>query len=216
MAGLRSKNLRVLAFAGLLLSVSTGLVIYSPSLYRAFCAVTGYGGTVRRAVAPQHAEVAARTVKVLFDANVATDLPWEFRPEQNKVVAHIGEPTKVYYYAKNTSDRTIVARAVYNVTPFKIAPYFFKIECFCFTEEKLAPGESARMPLVFYVDDQALKEPNLEDVTTITLSYTFYPQKDLSPDDVAAARDLGTGSVEKDAALKQGGKVGFDNDAPRQ
>ncbi len=216
MADLRSKNLRVLAVTGILLSVMSGLVVYSPTLYRAFCAVTGYGGTVRRAAAPLQEKVSAKTITVLFDANVDPALPWTFRPEQRKVTAHIGEPTKAYYYARNDSDRTIVARAVYNVTPFKVAPYFFKIECFCFTEEKLAPGQSARMPLVFYIDDQFLEEANTRDVSTVTLSYTFYPQKDLSADQVAAARDLKAGSAAKDAELKENAPVPFDNDAPRR
>ena len=109
-----------------------------------------------------------------------------------------------------------VARATFNVTPYKAAPYFFKIACFCFTDEKLAPGESAHMPLVLYVDKQLLKDPNTRDVGEITLSYTFFKQKDLSADQVAAARDLGTGSKKTDRNLKQTGSVDFDNDAPRR
>src|SRR3546814_15735272 len=83
----------------------------------------------------------------------------------------------LYYYAKNLSDKSIVARATYNVTPLKVGPYFFKIECFCFTEERLGPGESARMPLVFYVDSQMRKDPDTKEVRTVTLSYPFYKQE---------------------------------------
>ena len=138
----RLKTLRVLALAGALMAVTTTGVIYSPTLYRMFCAVTGYGGTVQRATAPTPAQAAtADKVTMYFDANVAPGLPWEFRPEQRKVEARFGEPTQVYYYAKNNSNDTVVARATFNVTPFVAALYFFKIECFCFTEEKLGPGE---------------------------------------------------------------------------
>ncbi len=198
----------------------SGLVAYAPTLYRAFCAATGYGGTVKRAVGPETADTAVprsgRPITVYFDANVDPGLDWSFRPAQNKVQTRIGEPTKVYYTATNRSDETIVARAVYNVTPYKIAPYFFKIECFCFTEERLAPGESARMPLVFFVDHQMEADGNADDVNQITLSYTFFRQEDLSPDDVAAARDLKAASVKRDQELTNEGKEAFDNDAPRR
>src|SRR3546814_876668 len=150
---------------GTLMALMSGLVVYSPTLYRMFCDLTGFGGTVQRAAAPQPARAATNeTVTVFFDANVAPDLPWEFRPEQRKVEARFGEPTRVNYYARNNSDATVVARATFNVTPYKAAPYFFKIECFCFTEEKLGPGESAQMPLVLYVDEQILKDPNAKEV----------------------------------------------------
>lgn len=213
----RSRNIRVLALSGTILAVMTGLVIYSPTLYQMFCNLTGYGGTVQRAVATQP-DVAPtdETVTVSFDANVAPDLPWEFRPEQRKVETRFGEPTKVYYYAKNNSDETVVARATFNVTPYQAAPYFFKIECFCFTEEKLGPGESARMPLVLYVDEQMLKDKDTKMFRNITLSYTFFKQKDLSPDEIEAARDLKAGSEATDAKLKGAEAVEFENDAPRR
>lgn len=200
------------------LAIMFGLVAYSPTLYRLFCEATGYDGTVRRALAPvaQASDPDARTITVSFDSNVANGLPWEFRPEQRKVTVKLGEPTQVYYYAKNNSDRTIVARAVFNVTPEQIASYFFKIECFCFTNEKLKPGESARMPLVFYVDKEATNDSDAKDIQEVTLSYTFYPQKDLSPEEVAKTRDLGTGSQEKESQLSHSAKAAFENDAPRR
>ena len=214
----RLKNIPVLMLLGTLLAIMTGLVSYSPTLYRLFCELTGYGGTVQRASAAQPVTVAAgnRTVTVYFDANVAPGLPWEFRPEQRKVEIRFGAPIRVYYFARNNSDETVVARATFNVTPYKAAPYFFKIECFCFTEEKLAPGESARMPLVLYVDEQLLKDRNAGEVRQITLSYTFFKQTDLLPEGVAAARDLKTGSEMLDAKLKRAEAVEFDNDAPRR
>lgn len=208
-----------------ILAVMTGLVIYSPTLYKIFCAVTGFGGTVRQVqletsaankVPAKKAAVETRKVRVLFDSNVEPGLGWTFRPGQHQVEVEVGKPTKVYYYAKNNTDQSIVARAVYNVTPYKVAPYFFKIECFCFTEERLGPGQEAKMPLVFYLDKQFLKQEDMEDVKTITLSYTFYRQKDLSPEEINAARDLKKGSEEKEQELKNNSKTTFENDAMRQ
>ncbi|MPY72896.1 MAG: cytochrome c oxidase assembly protein [Alphaproteobacteria bacterium] len=216
----RRKNLRVLALAGAMIGASTTLVVYSPTLYRMFCAATGYGGTVNRAIAeePGSDTPSARqndTVTLSFDANVAPGLPWAFYPEQRKVETRLGQPTKIYYYAKNNSDRTIVARAIYNVTPYGAAPYFFKIECFCFTNEKLAPGESARMPVELYVDEQMAKDPDARDIHDITLSYTFYRQNDLSPEALTRARNLKAGSETLDATLQREKGAEFENDAPR-
>ena len=213
----RKKNLRVLALAGLLLGASTTLVIVSPTLYRLYCAVTGYGGTVNRAVEKKLEANAAKNppITIYFDANVAPGLPWTFRPMQRKVETQLGEPTKIYYYARNNSDKTVVARALFNITPYRMASYFFKIECFCFTDEKLAPGESAKMPVELYVDEAMANDRNTSDIREITLSYTFYPQ-DSAPDAVAGARALWAGSEALEAKLKQSRKATFENDAPRQ
>jgi cytochrome c oxidase assembly protein subunit 11 len=217
----RARNLPVVLVAGALIAMMSTLVAYSPTLYRMFCSLTGYAGTVQRVSLDSAEKAKAATtsneeVTVFFDANVAADLPWEFHPEQVKVTTHIGEPTKVYYNARNTSDETIVARAVYNVTPYETAPFFFKIECFCFTEEKLAPGESARMPLVFYVDEEMLKDDDAGHIREITLSYTFYKQADRSGEKLEAVRNLKTGSEATDARLQQKRSADFDNDAPRR
>lgn len=217
MTNLRNKNIRVVTLSFALLGAMSVLVAYSPTLYRMFCDLTGYGGTVQRAVAKQpSAAVTDKTVKVRFDANVAPGLPWEFRAEQRSVEIGFGEPAKVYYYAENKSDEMIVARATFNVTPYPTAPYFFKIECFCFTEEKLGPGESARMPLVLYLDEQMLKDKNAKMFREVTLSYTFFRQKDLSSEEIDAARDLKAGSEVTDARLDGGGSAEFENDAPRR
>jgi cytochrome c oxidase assembly protein subunit 11 len=222
----RKGKLRTLIIMGCMFAVMVGLVSYSPTLYRMFCAVTGVGGAVRRVSVdnettnPDARQTAAQKqenwVNVYFDANVAHGLNWEFRPEQRMVKAKLGDPVKVYYYAKNNTDRTVVARAVFNVTPYKTAQYFFKIECFCFTNEKLAPGESAKMPLVLYVDDQLRKDPNTQEVRDITLSYTFYEQKDLTDKEVSDARELKSGSEQKDAELKTSEKIDMENDARRR
>jgi cytochrome c oxidase assembly protein subunit 11 len=212
----RRRHRGVLIFALALMLPTTALSVYAPTLYRMFCNLTGYGGTVQRATAPvDPAAVSDATVTVAFDANVAPGLAWSFQPEQRSVVTRFGEPTRVYYTAKNLSDETVVARATFNVTPDKTAPYFFKIECFCFTEERLGPGESARMPLVLYVDEEMLNDPDARQAKTITLSYTFFRQDGLSPDEIAAARELAGESEALDTELSTAASVEFRNDAPR-
>lgn len=207
------------------LGIMVGLVAYSPTLYRLFCQVTGYGGTVRVA-APAEAAVnpeaqpAAQTagkpvITVYFDANVSRDLPWRFRPMQSSVKVRVGEPILVFYEAENVSDRPTVGQAVFNVTPFKVAPYFFKTECFCFTEEKLDPGERAEMPVQFFVDESLLDDPNAREVRQITLSYTFYPQ-DADPEMLARARDLAEGSKVLTEQIRRGEVRNFRNDARRR
>jgi len=213
----RKNTLRVLALVALMLGASTTLVIVSPTLYRLYCAVTGSGGTVNRAVAKALDTKAPGTqeITIYFDANVAPGLPWTFQPMQRKVVTHLGEPVKIRYFARNNSDRTVVARALFNVTPYRMASYFFKIECFCFTNEKLAPGESAEMPVELFVDEEMAKDPNTRDIHEVTLSYTFYPQ-DAAPDVVSQARALKAGSEALEARLKGADTAHFENDAPRR
>ena len=215
-----SNNKTAIFFIMAVLCIMIGLVSYSPTLYKIFCAVTGFGGTVNRAVAVQEKSVEnidTPTLTIMFNSDVAPGLDWDFKPAQRKVTVHIGQSKKVYYYARNNTDETIVARAVYNVTPYKVAPYFFKIECFCFTDERLGPGEEAKMPLVFYVDKQFMKDKNVQDVTAITLSYTFYKQKDLDARKIQDARDLKKGSKKLDADLNaKDASAAFENDARRQ
>lgn len=215
--GLQKSKRRTLFAAIGVIGVMTGLVAYSPTLYRLFCAVTGYGGTVQRAEATSLDKTGSGgEVTVRFDANVSQGLDWTFEPEQRSVTTHYNEPTKVYYRAINNSNETVVARATFNITPYAAAPYFFKIECFCFTEERLGPGESARMPLVLYVDEEMQKDEIAGTYDEITLSYTFFEQEGLSEEDIAAARDLGEGSEKIDARLRAEGSARFDNDAPRR
>ncbi|MDJ0931210.1 cytochrome c oxidase assembly protein [Breoghania sp.] len=149
-----------------------------------------------------------------FDANVA-GLDWDFVPEKHSIEIRIGEATKVCYTAHNRSDHPIVARATYNVTPYYAAPYFFKIECFCFTEEKLEPGETARMPLVFYVDEEIEKDESVRKTQEVTLSYTFFKSNDQSPANLASARALKAGSQKLDTQLTASGKADFSVDPKR-
>ena len=211
------RNATVVLGTTTMLAVMIGLVSYSPTLYQLFCAATGYNGTVQRAnAATAPATALDQPVTVRFDANVAAGLDWDFKPEKAQITGRYGEPIQTYYTATNRSNETIVAHAVFNVTPYQAAPYFFKIECFCFTDEKLRPGESAKMPLVLYIDDQMAKDPTTAAIESVTLSYTFYKQDDPSPEQIANARDLAEGSKEKDAALKKDiGAATYANDAPR-
>lgn len=216
MASRLSRNRKVAAIAVAVIVLASLPVIFAPSLYRAFCAATGYGGTVRQADAAAAPAVSDQTVTIFFDANTDADLPWDFRPEQRKVTVALGEPVTIYYDATNRSDETIVGRAVFNVTPYEAAPYFFKIACFCFTDERLGPGETARMPVELFVDAAMLDDHDSENVREITLSYTFYRQDQLSEDEAANARDLAAGSAELDGELSDDAPVAFDNDAPRR
>lgn len=143
-------------------------------LYRIFCQATGYNGTTQRASGPAE-RVIDRVVTVQFDSNVSKDLPWHFRPVQHEVEVKIGEPKLIYYEAENTSNRTITGSAVFNVSPALAGYYFNKIECFCFTEQTLKPGEKVQMPVQFYIDPDIDEDVDLKDLQTLTLSYTFYP-----------------------------------------
>lgn len=212
--GVRLTVLLSCAFVGSMLVT----VSYAPALYRAFCGATGFGGTTRRAsgpVASHGARAPHASLKVTFDTNLAPGLDWSFKPEQRSVTVDVDSPTTVYFDATNNSEKTVVARAVYNVAPSAIAPYFYKIQCFCFTQERLAPKQSARMPVVFYIDDNMLSDVSARGVQELTLSYTFYGQKDLLPDKVAAVRDLKAGS---DREIRQGinPKTQYENITKRQ
>ena len=169
-----SSNLRVtaLALAALVIGM-VGLSYAAVPLYDLFCRATGYGGTTKVATeAPS--QISGREMKVRFNADVNRDLPWRFRPMQNSVTVRVGQPTLVFYRVENTSDQSIVGTATYNVTPLKVGEYFSKMECFCFTEQVLQPGESIELPVSFFVDPSILDDPKMDKITTLTLSYTFF------------------------------------------
>lgn len=199
-----------------ILAVMSGLVVYSPTLYRMFCEVTGFGGALRggETTRPLDTAILNDEITISFDASVAAGLPWDFEPEERRVRIRIGETAQIHYVARNRSQQTIVGRATFNVTPYKAAPYFFKIQCFCFTEQKLAPGESARMPVMLYVDPEMVKDSKTGNVRDITLAYTFFMRNDIEADKVEGVRNLKSGSEELDGKLKKGGVLPFSNDAP--
>ena len=191
----------VLAPCFVAVGIMCGLVAYSPTLYRLFCAATGLAGTTQR-VAADTAKISKQTITVAFDTNVAPGLPWRFEPDQRAVTVHLGEQKLVYFTAENLSDKAIVGHATFNVTPLRSGIYFDKIQCFCFTEERLDAHEKVNMPVVFYVDPAFGKDPDMSDIGQLTLGYTFFRSadphnaKDLSrflasnPPNAADGRDL--------------------------
>lgn len=178
-----SRQVRTAALAVGVAVAMLALGFASVPLYRMFCAVTGYGGTTQRASETQLASLAAadrragatRIVSVRFDSNVAPGMPWQFHPERTRQEVRVGQKAMAIFIARNTSDKPVTGQASFNVTPDQAGRYFTKIQCFCFTEQTLQPGQEVRMPVLFYVDPKFLNDPDDADVQEITLSYTFYP-----------------------------------------
>jgi len=168
-------NTKMLVFLLGILVFMCLLVWASVPLYQLFCQVTGYGGTTQQseALSGDHV-ILDRDVTVRFNADVNPALPWYFKPVQKNVTLKVGEEALVFYKAVNQSDKPVTGTATFNVTPHKAGLYFSKIECFCFTEQTLQPGEEIIMPVTFYVDPLIEEEKNLDEVKEITLSYTFY------------------------------------------
>jgi cytochrome c oxidase assembly protein subunit 11 len=155
-----------------------GLAFAAVPLYRIFCQVTGLGGTTMRATETAAAmvkPVAGKSVSVRFDANISRDLQWEFKPTETQRTVPIGARNISIYTARNTTRRPLTGTATFNVTPVQAGQYFSKVQCFCFQEQTLQPGQEVQMPVVFYVDPKILDDPSARDITEITLSYTFYP-----------------------------------------
>ncbi|MDA0368521.1 MAG: cytochrome c oxidase assembly protein [Proteobacteria bacterium] len=177
-------------FTGLLLGgvvVGMGGAAYAAvPAYRLFCQVTGFGGTTRRAHALPSV-VGERMITVQFDANTDPALPWRFRPKQREVAVRVGAEGLAFYEAANLSNAVVMGQAAFNVSPAKAGQYFNKIQCFCFNEQVLQPGESANMPVTFFIDPAIVDDPNMDDVSTITLSYTFFRQ-DMSEEEIRKFR----------------------------
>jgi cytochrome c oxidase assembly protein subunit 11 len=150
-----------------------GLSFASVPLYRLFCQATGLGGTTQRAAAAPK-EIADAVIMVRFDAETAPDLGWEFRPLTQQLLVHPGEQSEVFFRAVNRSADPVTGTATYNVTPAKSGIYFDKLQCFCFTQQRLLPGESRDMGVTFFVDPDVLRDPNTSEVRTIILSYTMF------------------------------------------
>jgi len=169
-----------LAFFGGMVGASYAAV----PLYALFCQMTGYGGTTQRV--EQYSDIVLdKTIEVRFDANVSGGLPWTFAPVTRRIDVRIGETIEAHYTASNPFETTTQGRASFNVAPEMAGSYFNKVECFCFTDTALKPGETLDMPVVFYVDPAIVDVPELRDLKTITLSYTFFPIDPAEP--VAAA-----------------------------
>ncbi len=150
-----------------------GVTAYSPTLYRLFCEVTGYGGATQRSAAAP-GRVSERLVTIRFTADVHPDLPWRFGPAQREMSVKIGEQRLAFYLAENAARDGVTGTAIFNVMPAKAGQYFSKIACFCFDEQHLGPGARAELPVSFFIDPAMLEDRDMDDVTTITLHYTFY------------------------------------------
>ena len=160
-----------------------GLGFASVPLYRIFCEQTGFGGTTQRAAADVKVQPAVgHTMSIRFDSNVQPGMPWQFYPEHRTDTVTVGARDMAIFIAKNMSDKPVTGTASFNVTPTQAGAYFTKIQCFCFTQQTLQPGEQVRMPVIYYVDPKILNDSDNRDTQQITLSYTFYPvEQDKKP-----------------------------------
>lgn len=178
-AEMRDKNAATAVFVVAIVVGMIGLTFAAVPLYRWFCAVTGFGGTTQIADAgTANMQVLDRTVTVRFNASTHRDMPWDFKPLQNKVDLRVGESTLVFYEAANNTDAPVAGTATFNVTPLKAGQYFNKVQCFCFTEQVLAAGQDVSMPVELFIDPAIADDPNMDDIDTITLSYTFFRDDD--------------------------------------
>jgi cytochrome c oxidase assembly protein subunit 11 len=184
-----ARNLRVSLLLVLVVVGMVGLSFAAVPLYRVFCAATGYAGTTRR-VAEASVTISDRTVAVRFNADVSPELPWRFFPVRREVKVRLGEPTLIYYRAENLAKVPVTGRASFNVVPLVAGQYFNKIQCFCFTEQTLKPGQGVDMAVQFYVDPAMARDPDLKDVDSITLSYSFFRAADDKPANPGASAKL--------------------------
>jgi len=171
------RDMLIAACCGAFVALMVGAAYASVPLYSWFCKTTGFGGTTQ--VASQApGQVLGRELTIRFDSNIGPGLPWKFAPEQNEIKVRIGEVATVHYKVVNQAAREILGMASYNVSPPQVGSYFTKINCFCFTDQRLKAGETRELAVVFYVDPEIAKDRDQDDLNTITLSYTFYRQRD--------------------------------------
>jgi len=173
------RNRRVGVICAATFAAMVGAAYASVPLYKAFCQVTGYDGTVRKAEAAP-TEVLGKTLDIRFDANVR-DLPWDFQALQTSQTVKIGETKVALFRVTNRSDKPITGRAVFNVTPEQAGAYFEKLSCFCFTDQTIQAGQTVEMPVLYFVDPKYADDPDTKGKGQVTLSYTFYPAVDAKP-----------------------------------
>jgi len=184
------------SICGLVAVLMVGAAYAAVPFYNWFCRATGFNGTTQVATSAPAGAPLARKIAVRFDSNVAPGLPWKFEPEKTEIEVRIGEVVTVYYNVTNQSARTTTGQAAYNVAPLPVGSYFQKLNCFCFTEQTMTPGEKREMAVVFYVDPSIVNDSDNEGLNTITLSYTFYPVRDPASKPLAASEpDQGKGNL---------------------
>jgi cytochrome c oxidase assembly protein subunit 11 len=181
-----TRDAMVAALCGLVVVLMVGASYAAVPFYDWFCRTTGFNGTTQVAASAPSGAPLARTITVRFDSNVSSGLPWKFEAEQTEIKVRIGEVVTAFYTVTNLAARTTSGQAVYNVAPLTVGAYFQKINCFCFTEQRMAPGESRQMPVVFYVDPSIVDDRDNDGLVNITLSYTFYPVREAAPKPLAA------------------------------
>ena len=181
-----SRDIMVASICGFVVAFMVGASYAAVPFYDWFCRATGFNGTTQVATSAPEKSL-ERRIAVRFDSNVSGGLPWKFQPEQNEITVKIGEVVTVFYNVTNQSARTTAGQAAYNVAPLTVGAYFQKINCFCFTEQTMAPGEKREMPVVFYVDPALAADSENDGLKTITLSYTFYAVRDPVPKPLAAS-----------------------------
>ncbi len=174
MADLRDRNRKTLLVT---LGVVFGMIVLayaSVPLYNLLCKQIGWNGTTKEISANPHKEIVNRDITVRFNGNVAQNMPWTFKPDIPSVKLKVGQDGIISFLAKNDADRPVTGTAVYNVTPLKAGKYFYKTQCFCFGEQTLPAGDTVHMPVTFYIDPKIMEDREMDDVHTITLSYTFF------------------------------------------
>ena len=174
------RDVLVASICGGVVALMVGASYAAVPFYNWFCRATGFNGTTQVATSAPATGPIARKIAVRFDSNVAPGLPWKFEPEQSEIEVNIGQVVTVFYTVTNQAARTTAGQAAYNVAPLTVGSYFQKINCFCFTEQTLKAGEKREMPVVFYIDPAMAKDADGATTNTITLSYTFYPQREPS------------------------------------
>lgn len=221
MAEINKRNKNLLSWALAVVLATVALSYASVPLYRVFCQVTGFGGTVRAVkrvdkngnsfsgktvekddededdddgfLVDENRIVQGRPLTIRFNADVSARVPWKFTPQQSQVVILPGETALAFYLAENKSPQPVTGIATYNITPAKAAIYFNKVQCFCFDEQRLKPGEQLDMPVFFFIDPDFADDSNMDDVKDIMLSYTFFKAEDVTPEQLLRAQAIATG-----------------------
>jgi cytochrome c oxidase assembly protein subunit 11 len=199
----RRRDVVVAAACGMVAAAMIGAAYAAVPFYNWFCRTTGFGGTPQVASAGP-SQILDRKINVRFDANVTGGLPWRFEPEQNSIELKIGEVVTVSYRVVNESARETVGIASYNVSPPTVGGYFTKINCFCFSEQRLKPGEVRDMTVVFFVDPALAKDAEQDGLETITLSYTMYPVREPRRRELGAARRVRSGGAKREGGERAG------------